>query len=348
MPQADAKYTIAIDAMGGDGAPQIVMDGLGLIAGELEKKRISLLIFGPGETLAPLVAKRPALVRISKIVDARDVVSGEDKPSRVIRSGRDTSMWRAIEAVREHKADAVVSAGNTGCLMGISKLLIKMIEGITRPAITTLVPNEKGGLTTMLDLGANAECDEFNIAQFAVIGSLYSRLVAGVRKPKVGILNIGSESGKGPEYLGRAAELVAADASKLDFEYIGFVEGDDIFKGKADVIAADGFSGNIALKTLEGTAKFIAGMIRKLFKGSLLGAISYLLLRGRINEFRKTADPRNYNGAVFLGLDGIVVKSHGGTDAKGYASAVNYASVMVAHDFNAALKRALAKKGAAK
>ena len=225
------KWTIAIDAMGGDNAPFSVIAGLDIVYDYLVENDIELLLFGDAKALAPYLAKFPRLNNISTVIQADEVVQGDDKPSKIIRKGRETSMWKAIEAVRNKQADAVVSGGNTGCLMGISKLLISMIDGIRRPAITTLLPNVSG-YTAMLDLGANGECDEHNIVQFAIMGSIYAKILLGKENPKVGILNIGSEAGKGLDYLTTAEQIFEEKKDKLPFSYYGFVEGDDILKLK--------------------------------------------------------------------------------------------------------------------
>ena len=339
----DKNYTIAIDTMGGDNAPLCVIAGLDSIYDYLVENQINLLLFGNADKVAPIIAKYPRLNNISTFIQADDVVQGDDKPSKIIRSGRNTSMWKAIEAVRNKQADAVVSAGNTGCIMGISRLLISMIDGIRRPAITTLLPNAKNSYTTMLDLGANTECDENNIFQFAIMGSLYSKILLGNDRPKVGILNIGSEAGKGFDYLSLAEEKMHSHKDNISFDYFGFVEGDDIFKGKVDVITTDGFSGNVALKTLEGTSKFITNELKTSFKSSLSSLIGYLFMRKSIGTFKSKMDPRKYNGAVFLGLNGIVVKSHGGTDAFGFANAVKYAVRLVVNDFETKVQHEIEK-----
>ncbi|MGN0930034.1 MAG: phosphate acyltransferase PlsX [Alphaproteobacteria bacterium] len=338
----EKKYTIAIDAMGGDNAPDCVIAGLDSIYDYLVENQIFLLIFGDMKVVAPIIAKYPRLNEISTLIQADEVVQGDDKPSKIIRSGRQTSMWKAIESVRNKEADAVVSGGNTGCLMGISRILISMIDGIRRPAITTLLPSETS-YTTMLDLGANTECDENNIFQFAIMGSLYSKIILGVDKPKVGILNIGSESGKGFDYLSMAAEKMQTHKEKLCFDYYGFVEGDDIFKGKVDVITTDGFTGNVALKTLEGTAKFITTGLKKSYHKSLIAMLGGLISKKSLNDFKSSMDPRRYNGAVFLGLNGIVVKSHGGTDAFGFSNAVKYAVRLVVNDFETKVQKEIEK-----
>lgn len=338
----DKKWTIAIDAMGGDNAPYSVIAGLDIVYDYLVKNNISLLLFGDANVLAPYLAKYPRLNNISSVIQADEVVQGDDKPSKIIRRGRNTSMWMAIEAVRNKQADAVVSGGNTGCLMGISKLLISMIEGIRRPAITTLLPNS-ADYTAMLDLGANAECDEHNIVQFAVMGSMYVKILLGKERPRVGILNIGSEAGKGLDYLTKAEEIIAEKKEHLPFDYYGFVEGDDIMQDKVDVIATDGFSGNIALKSIEGAAKFIKNDLKKVFTKSILSIIGYMFMRSSVKKFKSKIDPRKYNGAVLLGLNGVVVKSHGGTDAFGFSNAVLYASKMLVNDFIPKIEKEIEK-----
>ncbi len=336
------KWTIAIDAMGGDNAPFSVIAGLDIIYDYLVENNINLLLFGDSKTLAPYLIKYPRLNNISTIIQADEVVQGDDKPSKIIRKGRETSMWKAIEAVRNKQADAIVSGGNTGCLMGISKLLISMIDGIRRPAITTLLPNVSD-YTTMLDLGANAECNEENIVQFAIMGSVYTKILLGKDNPKVGILNIGSEAGKGLDYLTAAENIFKEKQANLPFTYYGFVEGDDILKNKVDVITTDGFSGNVALKSIEGTAKFISNDLKKVFKQSIFTIFGYLFMRRAVKKFKNKMDPRKYNGAVFLGLNGIVVKSHGGTDALGFSNAVLYASRLLVNDFTAKVEKEIKK-----
>ena len=330
----DKKWTIAVDAMGGDNAPLSVIAGLDIVYDYLVENGISLLVFGDTKQLDPLFERYPRVREISSVIHTEEVIHGDDKPSKVISKlrGRGTSMWMAIEAVRNKQADAVVSGGNTGCLMAISKLLISTIEGIKRPAITTLLPNSFD-FTVMLDLGANVECDEHNLVQFAIMGSLYAKALLGKERPKVGILNVGSEAHKGLDYLTKTEEIFAEKKTDLPFDYYGFVEGDDITKNKVDVITTDGFSGNIALKSIEGTAKFISSELRKVFTSSWLSKFGYLFMYGAVKKFKSRIDPRKYNGAVMLGLNGVVVKSHGGTDAVGFSNAVLYASKLLVNNF---------------
>ncbi len=326
------NWVIAVDAMGGDNAPASVIEGLNIVYNFLSENSVSLLLFGDSKRIASYLSLYPNLNSIVQIIHSDEVVQGDDKPSKIIRKGRNTSMWMAIEAVRNKKADAIISGGNTGCLMGISKLLVSMINGIKRPAITTFMPTTNG-LTAMLDLGANTECDEHNIAQFAVMGSVYVKTLLGKSRSTVGILNIGSEAGKGLDYLTKAELIFENNKTKLPFVYNGFIEGDDITKGTVDVVVTDGFSGNIALKSIEGAAKFIKNELKHTFTESFLSKIGYLFLRKSIKNLKNKIDPRKYNGAVLLGLNGLVVKSHGGSDALGFSNSVIYATKLLISNF---------------
>ncbi|MCL2439236.1 MAG: phosphate acyltransferase PlsX [Alphaproteobacteria bacterium] len=337
------KYTIAVDAMGGDAAPGMVIEGLHKSAAFINKNGVAIRLYGDEAQINPLLQKFPAVAAMSEVVHTSEKVMPDDKPSNVIRRGRTTSMWLAIESVRNGQADAVVSAGNTGCLLGISKLVISMLPGVKRPAITTCVPSKKNKRTVLLDLGANSECNEVNIFQFLIMGSLYAKIICGQARPKAAILNIGSEAGKGLDYLTRASDMVSANKENLDFDYAGFAEGDDIFKGEVDVIATDGFSGNVALKTLEGAAKFITSSLKSAIKSSWIARLGAAIMLPQLLKFRNKFDPRKYNGAVFLGLNGIVVKSHGGTDAVGFANAVQYAAALVSADFNSSVRDKMEK-----
>lgn len=326
------SWVIAVDAMGGDNAPYSVVAGLDIAYSVLVKHNVSILLFGDSLKLAPLLVKFPNVNAISKVIHSSEVVAGDDKPSHIIRRGRNTSMWKAIESVRNKEADAVVSAGNTGCLMGLSKLLISTIEGIKRPAITSLLPSQNG-LTAMLDLGANTECDEQNLVQFAMMGSVFVKTLLNKTNPTVGILNIGTEAGKGLTYLNNTDTLFKESKNKYPFEYKGFVEGTDIFKSKVDVIVTDGFSGNIALKTIEGTVNFIKSEIKHVIKKSLLAIVGYLFMLPAVRKFKAKMDTKKHNGAILLGINGLVVKSHGNADAVSFANAVIYASNLLSKNF---------------
>ena len=326
-PLADG-IVIALDAMGGDHAPEIVVRGA-----HIALKRFPYLHFlmvGPEERIRPLLAKYPRLSRRATIHHTDEAISGDAKPSVALRTGRRSSMRLAIDAVAEGKAHCVVSAGNTGALMAMAKFVLKMIPGIDRPAIASYFPTRRGE-SVMLDLGANVECDADNLVQFALMGDVFARTVLGVAQPLIGLLNVGSEELKGRDAVREAAARLRSTFSPVSF--YGFVEGDDIGAGTVDVVVTDGFTGNIALKTAEGMAKLCMDFFRSAFQHSILGRIGYLFARGALKRLRSRLDPRRYNGAVLVGLQGIAVKSHGGTDAFGFANAIAVAVEMNANGF---------------
>jgi glycerol-3-phosphate acyltransferase PlsX len=314
--------------MGGDNAPRIVVRGANIARQRFPKAEF--LMFGREAEVKPLLDQMPKLRKHTTLVHSEDVVQPGDKPSVALRAGRNSSMRLAINAVREGQADAVVSAGNTGALMAMSKVVLKTLPGIDRPAIASYFPTLKGE-TVMLDLGANVQCDARNLVDFAIMGTACARTVLGILEPTYGLLNVGSEEIKGHESL-HEANAILRDA-KLPGHYVGFVEGDDIGKGTCDVIVTDGFTGNVALKTAEGTAKLVNEFVRQTFRSSWTAGIGYLLARRALAKLRERVDPRRYNGAMFLGLNGIVIKSHGGTDALGFANAIGVAIDMAANDF---------------
>jgi glycerol-3-phosphate acyltransferase PlsX len=287
-------------------------------------------MFGRKDEIEPLLEKMSKLKEVTEIVHTDDVVRADEKPSVALRSGRNSSMRLAINAVREGRANGVVSAGNTGALMGMAKFVLKTLPGIDRPAMASFFPTLRGE-SVMLDLGANLSCDAGNLVDFAILGNAFARMVLGALQPTYGLLNVGSEEKKGHEALHEASAILRE--ARLPGEFVGFVEGDDIAKGTVDVVVTDGFTGNIALKTAEGTAKMINEFVRRSFKSSLLAGIGYLLARSAMRKLRRRIDPRRYNGAIFLGLNGIVVKSHGATDAMGFANAVGLAIDMAAQGF---------------
>lgn len=327
-----APLVIALDAMGGDAAPKMVLKGV-----KIARKRypnVHFLLFGDEARLAPLLKKK--LQKVCTIRHAPDIVTGDAKPSQALRQGRQSSMWLAIKAVKDGEAAGVVSAGNTGALMAMAKLSLRTLPGIDRPAIATLLPTIRGE-SVMLDLGANSECAANNLVEFAVMGEVFSRTLLGVSRPTVGLLNIGSEDLKGTDAL-RQASTMLREQSLGTMDYQGFVEGDDIGKGTVDVIVTDGFTGNVALKTAEGTAKLYSQFLKDAFKSSLIAKIGYLLARRALESVRKRTDPRRYNGAMFIGLNGVCVKSHGGTDALGFANAIGVAINLVSNDLNSKIK----------
>lgn len=322
--------TIALDAMGGDAAPEIVVRGAAIARERFPDARF--LIYGVGDEFKTLAGAEKSLAEDVELRDALTVVSDDDKASQALRSGRDSSMWRALDAVKQGEADAAVSAGNTGALMAISKFVLRMPVGVDRPAMASIMPTSTGE-TVMLDLGANLECDADNLFQFAILGALFARATLAVKNPTVGLLNVGAEELKGSEAIKEAAQRLRALEGQLPLRFHGFVEGDDIIGGKVDVVVTDGFSGNVALKTAEGAARLFGQFMRRTFRSSPLAMLGYLFARPALNRLRDHLDPRKYNGAVFLGLNGITVKSHGGSDAVGFANAIGVAVDMARHGF---------------
>jgi glycerol-3-phosphate acyltransferase PlsX len=336
------RLTIALDAMGGDNAPRSVVRGA-----NIARKRfpnVDFLLYGDQARLEPMLKRLPKLRRIATIVHTPDVVGDDDKAGQALRSGRKSSMRLAIDAVREGKAEGVVSAGNTGALMAMSKVVLRTLPGIDRPAMASFFPSMKGE-SVMLDLGANIECSAENLVQFAIMGELFARMVLGTLQPAVGLLNVGSEEMKGHEELRQAAAILRSGDHPMRFH--GFIEGNDIAAGTVDVVVADGFSGNVALKSAEGTARLVSEFLRQTFKSSLLAIIGYIFARHALRKLRARLDPRRYNGAVFLGLNGIVVKSHGSSDALGFATAIGVAVDMAQYGFIASMKREFEKSAAA-
>lgn len=329
------NLVIAIDAMGGDNSPRVVIEGL--VEASLKNPDVRFLVYGDEGKVRPLLDKYPHLKEKCELRHSPEVVRNEDKPSQVIRN-RNTSMAMAIDAVRRGEAKAIVSAGNTGALMAISKLSLKTIQKIHRPAIVSIMPSITGRYV-MLDLGANTECDAINLAEFALMGNIVAQHALGIERPRVGLLNIGSEDMKGKEEIKQAAQIIKN--SHMDIEFVGFVEPHDLPQGKADVVVADGFTGNIALKSIEGAAKLIMTKIKQAIKGTPLAWLGLPFMMGVKLKIKKSLDPRLYNGAMFVGLNGLSVKSHGGTDALGYSVAVGHAIKMVRQDFVATIREEL-------
>ena len=313
------QTTVAVDAMGGDHGPEVTLPGVSLVLAH--RSDVKFLLVGDEAVLRPLVAKDNKLQAKCEILHADVQVSMNDKPSQALRAGRRHSgMWKAIEALKNGEADVAVSAGNTGALMAMSKVILKMMPGIERPAIAAIWPTMRGR-SIMLDVGATIGADADQLVDFAVMGEAMSRSLFGIERPTVGLLNVGVEEIKGNGQV-KEAGAVLRD-SVLPIEYAGFIEGDDIGQGKVDVVVTEGFSGNIALKTAEGTAKQIASYLRASMNRNIFCKLGYLLAKSGFDALRKKMDPRTMNGGVFLGLNGIVVKSHGGTDAVGFAHALD-------------------------
>jgi phosphate acyltransferase len=312
--------TIALDAMGGDGAPAMVVKGA-----EIALQRhpdLRFLLFGAEGEVGPMLAKLPRLAEAVTLHHTSEAVADDTKPSHALRTGRQSSMWLAIDAVADGRADGVVSAGNTGALMAIAKFVLKMLPGIDRPAIASFFPTRRGE-SVMLDLGANVECDEENLVQFALMGDVFARTVLGLIEPTVGLLNVGSEDLKGNDAVRGASARLRETLTPIHF--YGFIEGNDIAAGTVDVVVTDGFTGNIAVKMAEGMARLFGEFLEASFRHSLSARIGYLFARGALKKVRMRSDPRRYNGAIFLGLSGIAVKSHGSTDAFGFANAIGVA-----------------------
>lgn len=320
------NVVIALDAMGGDHAPDIVIKGVDIVRVQYPNARF--LLFGDEKRLTPLLDAHPGVKPVCEIRHTDQAISGEDKPSHALRKGRKSSMRLAIDAVRDGDAGGVVSAGNTGALMAMAKFSLRTLPGINRPALASMLPSPLGE-TVMLDLGANVECDADNLVQFAVMGADFARAVLGRVPPRVGLLNVGSEELKGSDTIKEAGERLR-NIPNPPFEYYGFIEGNDINRGIVDVVVTDGFTGNVALKTAEGVASLFATFLKAGFMSSTMAKIGYLFSKGGLRVLKDRLDPRTYNGGVFLGLNGVCVKSHGGTDALGFANAVAVTIEMVA------------------
>ena len=349
MQQHAKQLVIALDGMGGDHAPQIVVEGADVARRQYPGARF--IIFGDEAAIRPLIGKFPGLSSVLEIHHTPDRVTSEDKPAVALRQGRQSSMRLAIDAVANGEAHCVISAGNTGALMAMAKFSLKVLPGIHRPAIATYMPTRLAGHgTVLLDLGANAECNAQNLAEFAVLGGVFSREIFKIQEPRIGLLNIGSEAMKGSDLVRETAEVLST--AKLPGVYAGFAEGDDIATGHFDVIVTDGFTGNVTLKSIEGTAKLIKHMMKEAFKSSIwvkLGLVlsipGLLVSYPALKNFSKRIDPRYYNGASLLGLKGLCIKSHGGTDAVGFANAIGVGANLAINNFTEKVEAELERMG---
>jgi glycerol-3-phosphate acyltransferase PlsX len=312
---------IAIDAMGGDEGVRVMIEGAALA--RARRDQLKFLLVGDEERIKQALGSHPNLRASSEILHAPGVVTGDEKPTQALRRAKTTSMGLAIDAVMRGNAGAAVSAGNTGALMAMAKVSLRMVPGIDRPALAALLPTLGNHDLIMLDLGANTECDARNLVQFAIMGAAYARIVNGLENPRVRLLNIGSEETKGTGELREAAALLKEAAQALQFSFDGFIEADKLSRGDVDVAVTDGFSGNIALKAMEGAARFVADLLKRSFSSSLRSKLGFLISKPATELLKHHLDPNNHNGAVFLGLNGIVVKSHGGASALGVAHAVD-------------------------
>jgi len=318
---------IAVDAMGGDGSPKKTIDGIA--HHHKENKDVFYKIFGNKNEISPLIDDR-VLKDNYEIFHTDNSVKSTDSPLEAAKRGKDTSMWKSIESVKSKESDIVISAGNTGALLVISKLNIKMIENIDKPALSALWPN-KIGMNVVLDLGANIECSSKNLVDFSIMGSSLYKSLFPNDISKVALLNIGSEEIKGNEIIKETFQILN-DKKNLDFEFKGYIEGNHLMDGDVNVIVTDGFTGNVALKTAEGTANFITQELKKALTSNLIGKISSLLNIKNLNNFKKRLDPRLYNGAIFIGLDSPVVKSHGGTDYLGFSNSLDVCKRIIKGD----------------
>ena len=327
-------FSLAIDVMGADKGPEIIIAGADKISNNLN---INFKFVGDKKLINPLIQNSLNL-KNSEVIHTDEFVNANEKPSKALRMGNKTSMRMCVDLLKNKEVNAVVSAGNTGALMSISYVVLRTINGISRPGMVAFFPTLKGQ-TAMLDLGANIDCDSKNLVDFAIMGSAFSKIVLKLKKPTVAILNVGEETQKGNTIIHESSKIL----SNPDFpvNYVGFVEGNDIAEGKVDVIITDGFSGNIAIKTAEGTAMLFSSFLQKSFNSSLFSKIGYLFAKTSMIEMKKKFDPTQYNGAVMLGLNGIVVKSHGGTNANGFSNAIAVAYKMVKEDFIGNIKKIL-------
>ena len=318
------RVVISVDGMGGDRGPAAVVAGL--VESIAQHPRLDVILHGDETALRPLLARHPELAARVTLRHADRVVKMEDKPAQVMRHGQGTSMWSTIDAVKEGEAAAAVSCGNTGALMAVSMLRLRKLPGLNRPAIASLFPTPTSGkLNVMLDMGADVKADPADLLQYAFMGASYARNGLAIARPRVGLLNVGTEEHKGRAELHEAHALLGRSAETGGFDYVGFIEGTDILSDRVDVIVTDGFTGNVALKAIEGTARLVGELLRQTLTSTLLAKLGALLARGALKRLQLRIDPRRVNGGVFLGLNGTVVKSHGSADATGIAAAIGLA-----------------------
>ncbi len=308
---------IAVDAMGGDGSPKKIVEGI--IHNHKSNNENFYRIFGDENEINKFINKKIDK-NFYEIINTKNIVKSTDSPLEAAKRGKDTSMWLSIESVKKKESDIVISAGNTGALLVIAKLNLKMIENIDKPALSALWPNKKG-MSVVLDLGANIECNSKNLVDFSIMGASLYKSLYPLENPKVALLNIGSEELKGNEVIKETFQILNEKQSN-NFNFSGYIEGNELMNGEVNVIVSDGFTGNVALKTAEGTANFITDELKKALSGTILGKLSSLLNIHNLKKFKKRLDPRLYNGAIFIGLDTPVVKSHGGTDFIGFSNSL--------------------------
>ncbi len=329
--------------MGGDKAPQIVIEGADLFA--LSNHNVHFLMYGDSKKINPIINNCRYLKGRYTVIHTDEAVSADEKPSVALRKGTNSSMRLAINAVKDGSADVAVSAGNTGALMAMSLIALRTLPSIDRPAIITSIPNQKKKATVMLDMGANVECNANVLFQFAVMGAAFARAVLKIENPKIGVLNVGSEEAKGHEEVRNVYSMLKN--SELNNNFYGYVEGDDITKGTVDVVVTDGFTGNVTLKAIEGTVKLMSGFIKEALGSSIFSKIGYLLASSSIKKTAKGIDPRMHNGAMLVGLNGVVVKSHGSTDHTGFANAIKVAVSLIENKINQRITNEINSVGAA-
>jgi glycerol-3-phosphate acyltransferase PlsX len=329
---------ISVDAMGGDHGPSVVAPGVLRAAKLFAPGAVRFLLHGDAAALNAAMGSTPGITSLYEVRHTETTIPMDAKPAHAMRRGKGTSMWNAVESVRTGEARAAVSAGNTGALMAISRLLLRMTGDLDRPALVANWPTTRG-ISAVLDVGANVICDAERLREFAVMGAAYHRAVHGSARPSVGLLNVGTETEKGHDDVRGADRLLREGA--FDFDYRGFVEGDDIAKGTVDVVVTDGFTGNVALKTAEGLARFFRSELQNTFTASLSAKLGALIAMRSLKQMRQRLDPSGINGGPFLGLNGIVVKSHGGADARGFATAIRLAADLAKSDFSAEIEQNL-------
>ena len=344
--QGAVRTVVSVDAMGGDRGPAAVVAGL--VASARHDPNIDFILHGDESVLRPMVDRHGEVAARVQIRHAPRVVTMSDKPSQVMRHGDGTSMWSAIESVKQGEAKVAVSCGNTGALMAVAMIRLRKLPGVNRPAIACLWPSRNpGGFNVMLDVGADIKAEPEDLLQYATMGAAYARNGLDLARPRVGLLNVGTEEHKGRAELKIAHDRMTAAQDAAGFEFVGFVEGGDIPSSRVDVIVTDGFTGNIALKTGEGTAKLVSELLREAFSASLLSRFAALLALGSLKRLQKRIDPRRVNGGVFLGLNGTVVKSHGSADETGVSAAIRLAAQLARSGFNDRLAARLASAEAA-
>ncbi|TWI32897.1 phosphate acyltransferase PlsX [Paracoccus sulfuroxidans] len=344
--RTEGSVVISVDAMGGDRGPGAVVAGMAESAAK--NPDVRFIVHGPEAELKRLIGRRRELANRCVIRDAAGVVTMEDKPSQIVRKGEGTSMWSTLESVRIGEATAAVSCGNTGALMALSMLRLRKLPGVNRPAIAVLWPSRNpGGFNVMLDVGADIRADAEDLLQYALMGASYARNGLDLSRPRIGLMNVGTEEHKGRAELKQANDLIAANTERGGYDYIGFVEGSDLPSDRVDVIVTDGFTGNIAIKTGEGTAKLVGDFLKQAFENSVMSKFAALLAMTSLKRLQKRIDPRRVNGGVFLGLNGTVIKSHGSADATGVSSAIKLAFQLAQSGFQERLAARLAQSVAA-